>query len=315
MTKILIVDDSAMDRRMVREILQSEPTWTVMEAQNGREALALCEKSLPDLVLTDLQMPEVGGLELVAELKSSHPKLPVILMTAQGSEEVAVKALRNGADNYIPKSNLADELLEIVPRMLEMYREDLVHQRLLTHMTHHECRFDLANDLELIHSLIRYLRQGVLQMTICDESDQFRVAIALEEALLNAYYHGNLELDSSLREEDHGKFAQLAEHRRHISPFVDRRIHVQIRLDFDEARFVVGDDGMGFDPSELPDPTDPENLTKPSGRGVLLMRAFMDEVTFNAAGNEVTMVKMRCSPDAEVEDDDDDDAQYEQDDD
>ncbi len=310
MTKILVVDDSALDRRMVREILQGEAAWVILEAVDGKDALRQCEADLPDLVLTDLQMPEVDGLELVSVLKEKHPQLPVILMTAQGSEEIAVKALRHGADSYIPKSTLADELMEIVPRMLEVYREELVHRRLLTHMNHHECRFDLANDLELIHSLIRYLRQGVLQMTICDDSDQFRVAIALEESLLNAYYHGNLELDSSLREEDHGKFAKLAEERRHIPPYRDRRIHVHIRLTPEEATFVVRDDGNGFDPDSLPDPTDPENLTKPSGRGVLLMRSFMDDVTFNDQGNQVTMIKNRCSPD---ENGDDFDDEYEDD--
>ena len=60
--------------------------------------------------------------------------------------------------------------------------------------------------------------------------------------------------------------------------------------------FTVRDEGPGFDPSKLPDPTDPANLEKISGRGLLLMRTFMDEVRFNATGNEVTMVKTNPSP-------------------
>jgi anti-sigma regulatory factor (Ser/Thr protein kinase) len=55
------------------------------------------------------------------------------------------------------------------------------------------------------------------------------------------------------------------------------------------------DEGPGFDPKELPDPTDPENLLKLSGRGILLMRTFMDDVKFNDRGNEVTMVKRRSA--------------------
>ena len=57
---------------------------------------------------------------------------------------------------------------------------------------------------------------------------------------------------------------------------------------------MIRDEGPGFDPDGLPDPTDPENLTKASGRGVLLIRTFMDEVRFNDTGNEITMIK-RCS--------------------
>jgi anti-sigma regulatory factor (Ser/Thr protein kinase) len=59
----------------------------------------------------------------------------------------------------------------------------------------------------------------------------------------------------------------------------------------DEALFVVRDEGQGFDPDALPDPTDPANLEKASGRGILLMRAFMDSIIFNSVGNSVTLVK------------------------
>ena len=67
-------------------------------------------------------------------------------------------------------------------------------------------------------------------------------------------------------------------------------MHVTVRLTQTEATFVVRDEGPGFDVDSLPDPRDPENLTKPSGRGVLLIRTFMDEVRFNEKGNEITMV-------------------------
>ena len=60
-----------------------------------------------------------------------------------------------------------------------------------------------------------------------------------------------------------------------------------------EAHFVIRDEGPGFDPSACPDPTDPANLEKRSGRGLLLIRTFMDEVAFNEAGNQITLVKRR----------------------
>ena len=78
-------------------------------------------------------------------------------------------------------------------------------------------------------------------------------------------------------------------------PTSDRRIEVEVRLARDKAVFVVRDEGLGFDPQSLPDPTDPANLDKTTGRGILLMRAFMDQVEFNARGNEVTMVKQPCA--------------------
>ena len=75
----------------------------------------------------------------------------------------------------------------------------------------------------------------------------------------------------------------------------DRSVRVELRVGSGEVRARVSDRGGGFDPEAVPDPRLPENLAKPSGRGVFLMRALMDEVRFNEAGNEVTLVKRRRS--------------------
>jgi len=64
-------------------------------------------------------------------------------------------------------------------------------------------------------------------------------------------------------------------------------------LSSDAATFTVRDEGPGFDVAELPDPTDPENMLKPGGRGVMLIRTFMDETSYNEIGNEITMTKHR----------------------
>jgi anti-sigma regulatory factor (Ser/Thr protein kinase) len=76
-----------------------------------------------------------------------------------------------------------------------------------------------------------------------------------------------------------------------MARFRNRRLHIVARFDTAGAVFVIRDDGHGFDPNRLPDPTDPASLQKPSGRGLLLIRAFMDEVSHNAIGNQITLVK------------------------
>jgi signal transduction histidine kinase len=126
-----------------------------------------------------------------------------------------------------------------------------------------------------------------------DRTDRLRSGTAFEEALLNALYHGNLEVSSDLKEVDHTAFYKLVEERRTSSPWTDRRIHVAVRLTHSDIEVVIRDEGPGFDPAKLPDPTDPENLDRPCGRGVMLMRAFMDDVTYNDRGNEVTLRRQR----------------------
>jgi hypothetical protein len=102
------------------------------------------------------------------------------------------------------------------------------------------------------------------------------------------------------------------EERRTQEPYSTRKIHFSGRITADEARFTVRDDGPGFDHTAVPSPLAPENLEKESGRGLVLIHSFMDEVLFNGSGNELTMIKFREGPsegyslmtDAQFQDDD-----------
>ncbi len=106
------------------------------------------------------------------------------------------------------------------------------------------------------------------------EGDIFAVHLALEEAIVNAIKHGN-QLDT------------------------DKMVEFQCRLGAEELCVRVADEGPGFDPNAVPDPTLDENLACPSGRGVMLMRGFMDTVEFNERGNAVQMTKRRSLEDGD----------------
>ncbi len=294
MARILVVDDSAVDRKLAGGLLQKNPDWQVYYAHDGAQALQEIELHLPDLVLTDLQMPQMNGLELVTKVREEYPMVPIILMTAKGSEEIAVQALQNGAAYYVPKKMLSQELQEVVDRTLHTAKESRSQSRLLRRMTKSETTFELENDLSLIPSIVSYLQDVVTQMRTCEETDRLRVGVALEEALLNAYYHGNLEVSSDLREQDHTAYYNLAQERTQQDPYRNRRITVEARVTPTESQYVIRDEGPGFNPADLPDPTDPANIERPCGRGLLLMQTFMDSVKYNTVGNEVTMVKRRA---------------------
>ena len=122
-----------------------------------------------------------------------------------------------------------------------------------------------------------------------DQTERIRVGIALNEALLNAIQHGNLELSSDLRQEDEQIFRDLGEQRRRQAPYRDRRVYVRATLSRSEAVYVVEDEGPGFDPATLPVPSDPANLERIGGRGLMLIRIFVDEVEHNEKGNRITL--------------------------
>jgi DNA-binding NtrC family response regulator len=110
-SKILVVDDEAPIREMIRKGLSQMGGINVEVAQSGLEAIDKIEKEVFDLVLTDLKMPGMDGIELLKTIKGTRPEVMVILMTAYGSIETAVEAMRIGANDFITKPIDLNELL------------------------------------------------------------------------------------------------------------------------------------------------------------------------------------------------------------
>lgn len=293
MTTVLVVDDSPIDRRLAGGILEKDSVWEVQYAADAEEALESIRSRAPDLIITDMQMPEMNGLELLTAVRREYPSIPVILMTAKGSEELAAEALRSGANSYVPKRALAADLIDTARRVLVATREEQSLSQLMRRLTSRHEIFTLETDLDLLMSMCRYLQQTLADIWGLDKIDRLRMGTAFEEALLNAYYHGNLEVSSRLKQTDHHEFYALANSRLKLEPYATRQIVVKFSVDDRQSLVTVEDQGPGFNPQMLPDPTNPENLDLPSGRGVMLMRAFMDDVYYNDAGNAVTLVKRR----------------------
>ena len=293
MAKILIVDDAVLDQRIAGKCVQEQGSSAIY-AQNGLEALDLIRDEKPDVVLTDLQMPEMNGLELVQQVRKKHPTVPVILMTAFGSEDVAVKALRAGASSYVPKRNLRRDLGEALRVVMVSVAGAQQRDQVRQFLEESEARFVVGYEPGGTQALISYLRDGLTRLNFCDEAGLLQVSTALTEAITNAIDHGNLELDSALRESPDDAYRKKGRERVEQSPYRDRRVYVTFKLTPSEATYIIRDEGPGFDPSTLPDQTEPENLLKLSGRGVMLIRMFMDEMRFNETGNEVTLIKRRA---------------------
>jgi CheY-like chemotaxis protein len=176
MPTILVVDDSEVDRRLVAGMLTQEDNHTIHCANSGEEAVSFLQRSSPDLVLADLFMPGMDGIELL-------------------------------------------------------------------------------------------------------------------QIITNAVNHGNLEVSSELRQGDDSRYRELIRQRSNQEPYCGRRVHIKTRMSDRDTVFVIRDEGPGFDVAGLPDPMARENLERASGRGILLMRMFMDEALFSERGNEVTLVK------------------------
>jgi CheY-like chemotaxis protein len=284
---ILVVDDSPIDRRLASGLL-TRAGFTTRVAENGDEALASLAQQRAELVVTDLQMPKMDGLVLVEAIRARYPDVPVILMTAHGSEDIAVRALQRGAASFVPKRDLARSLADTVRSILSVRDFD---EAPLSVRAQASTRWDLGNDLGEVTAVVGVLETHLARVALVDETSRIQVSVALREAIVNAMLHGNLELSSELKELDPDAHDKLAEERRRLSPYLERRVRVTLTESPGAVTYVVSDDGPGFDLGTIPDPTDPANLERTSGRGLFLIRTFMDDVTHSDGGRTITMVK------------------------
>jgi CheY-like chemotaxis protein len=290
MARVLIAEDSPTQAQQLQFMLE-DAGFTVQMANNGAQALAAIQREVPDIVVTDLEMPEMNGLQLVEAIYRDYPGLPIVLMTAYGSEETAALALQKGATSYVPKRYLAQDMVATLGNILAVARADRQHQRVVELQTRSETQYVLPNDESVIPPFIGHLEEQLTRMRFGDPTTLIRVSVALREALMNAMQHGNLEITADTREKDEKAFQAMVEERSNQEPYRSRSVHVTTVLTRRQAQYTVRDEGRGFDPEALTDATHPANLEKVSGRGLLLIRTFMDHVSFNEDGTAITMVK------------------------
>jgi CheY-like chemotaxis protein len=299
MPVILVVDDSPTERLLVGRLLEKEKQldWVIEYANNGREALVYLEMMLPDLIVSDLLMPELDGLQLVAEVRRRYPTVPVVLMTSQGTEALAVQALQQGAASFVAKRDLSVKLLDTVHEILAVARVEHRYDALARYFVESRLRLELDNNPAHVSPTVDLLQQTLTNLRYCESTERIHLGVALEEALLNAFYHGTLELSAAQAEQArsercHGQEGRIIPERRAAPAFRDRKVFVELNISPHEVRLVVRDQGPGFSTTGIRDRPDSKPL-EGGGRGLMLMRTFADEVSFNAAGNEVTLIKRR----------------------
>ena len=238
---ILVVDDSPTQLRQIQFLLEKEG-FVVQSAMDGIQAIASIEETMPLLVVTDLQMPEMNGLELVASLKESMPSLPVILTTSQGSEEIASQALKAGAASYVPKRELNDTLIPVLQQVMAVNRATKAVPQVAQNAVESNITLEVANDESQIPDIISRLELPMVELDLFDEGERMQIAMALDEALLNAMIHGNLEVSSELRQSDNGTpYVNMIAERKEQAPYRDRKVTIKLEATSEEIIFIIRD--------------------------------------------------------------------------
>ena len=117
MKSILVIDDEKSIRDMLRAGL-TQYGYNYFEAPDGKSGIEVYKQNKPDLVLTDVKMPEMSGIELTKHIKGIEHNADVVIMTGYGSEELVIDALRSGASNYVKKPISLNELFNILDSLI-----------------------------------------------------------------------------------------------------------------------------------------------------------------------------------------------------
>ncbi|MFN2596170.1 MAG: ATP-binding protein [Pyrinomonadaceae bacterium] len=261
--RILIVDANEELRTLLSRVL-ADFGHEVVATGNREEALARDDLEDFDLVISDLTDDDEGGVQIVSELKRKSLLVPVVVSSDETHPAGVVKAFKMGAANYVRRPYRREELRDIVEKTLS-YKLRFIEDVKVLPFVHEKIEFELPSDLSLMNGVLHYLHERVVQLGLINP-ERSNLFIALDEAFVNAVKHGN-------RQDPH------------------KLVRITADLSAQEARFTVEDEGEGFRLNDIPDPTDPANLFKTSGRGVLLIYNIMDEVMYNERGNRLTMIK------------------------
>ncbi len=258
--RILIVDNNDELRAILEKVL-GNLGHAVIVTGDREEALARDDLDQFDLIISDLTEEASPNSQSVGELQRKHLLVPV---SCDGLQPNLIKAFKMGAANYLKLAYNRDELREIVEQTLSHKLSCVDDPTVLPHV-HEKIDFELPSDLALMDGVLQYLLERVSKLGLI-KPERSNLFIALDEAFVNAVKHGNKNDPTKL-------------------------VRITAELSPKEACFTVEDEGEGFNVQEIPDPCDPANLFKSSGRGVLLIYNIMDEVEYNAQGNRVKMVK------------------------
>lgn len=295
MATILLAEDSPTHTALMRSLLEAA-SHDVCCVRDGMQAMEAVREKQPELVVTDLRMPEMNGMEVVQQIAAEYESIPTVVVTAPGSENLAVDALALGAANFVPKNSLRILLSHVVRDTLQLSRRDAIFENFTGQLRRPEFSMALDNHVSSIQPAVLYLVQTLAAAKCLNRTQRIRVATATSCALFNSICFGNLEIQDEetlvhrmLAGETGGQ--DEMRDRANEELYRDREVTLKVSVGDEDTRVLVSHTGPGRMTRMTPAPGTPESFELEQCRGFMLITSFMDEVQFHSDYSEVVMVK------------------------
>lgn len=285
---LLVVDGCRDTQARIHELVDGRG-FNVIAAPHPSAAAAMIDLAAPDIVITDLFLPEGGGLALTKAMRARGGHCPVIVTAEAGTESAAVQALRAGAVDYLQKPIGVEELAHALQRARLVLPRNLAD---LDGVRRLDYRLTMESNPASIPGVVSWLLHATASSL--PETTKLHLRGTLQELLFNAVEHGNLEIyyrDKQRAIADNRYEALLAQ--RMADPRCRDRL-VTVLVEYDRLarrlRYRIVDEGKGFNWRSLlrrsQDGCPSEDV---NGRGIFLARSFFPDLIYNERGNEVTI--------------------------
>lgn len=290
MKNILIIDDENQVRDVIN-ITLTENGYKAYEAENGKKGVELFMNRNPDIVITDVNMPEMSGIEVTKKIKELKADTDVVIMTGFGTEELVVDALRSGASNYIKKPIDLKELLSILDNII-LKRESRKRYEVLKDIVVKESKFlILGNNISDLWGTVNQALFNVPNSL--SEGSLEGLKLGLYEILLNAIEHGNLGITYDEKKEalNSNMYNKVIDQRLSEANKQGKVVKVQCNYSTEELTIEITDQGEGFNYDNLPPLSDPDTILSAHGRGIILASLYYDNIEYKKPGNSVMLKK------------------------
>ena len=283
MRRILIAEDSASQAVVIQQLLESAG-FDAHVVNDGDQAIAELEKQSYDVLVTDLLMPNMDGCELTRNVVKRFSHVPVVVITANGSESLAVDALADGAVSFVPKSLLSSRLAITLTDLIGRIDVERSSSQCGATLLVPEFVVSLNNNLQFLSPVNQYIQRTLALTGALDFVTRLRLTGAISSALVNAVCYGNLDLK---KDEDHiGRLINGEP-----APECSYAVRLVVSVGTQDLRFSVAHDGPGMVTRASPAPGTPQSFELEDCRGMLLITSVMDHVHYDPPSQEMVMVK------------------------
>lgn len=290
--KILIVEDDEASCSYLEIILKKEG-YQYKSTDNGKDALEIFNDYQPDLVLSDINMAQMNGIELLQAIKKIKSDTIVIMLTAYNSESYVIECMKLGANNYLKKPIPKKDILSLVRKYDTVISTKKSELKVVDYINKNKFSLKFKTDINSIHAIVNYLvaeTDGFFS-----EETSLDIKLGLGELLLNAVEHGNLGISFSEKNEavQNDCLQELYEERMNNKFYSEREVEVNFEIKDNAGEWIIKDQGDGFNPDTVPSPISEDGILRLHGRGIFICRFQFDELEYLEKGNIVRALKMR----------------------